>query len=165
MRRLAAGFAFLLLTTGLLTTPQTIAQIRQSKPSNPPSTGCGPLSNPLEALVGEWTFSSKTFAASQPFVSAGRFVASTGNQTGNPKRVPKGVLSITQTSNNNGEVISQEPLTGAYEVFEDCSGGSLTFNTSSGPIDIDFWFVADGTQFVGVKWTPFVRQPEPRLKV
>jgi hypothetical protein len=72
----------------------------------------------------------------------------------NPKGVPKGVLSITQTSNNNGEVISQEALTGTYEVFEDCSGGSLTFNTSSGPIDIDFWFVGDGTQFVGVSKTP-----------
>jgi hypothetical protein len=144
-----------------------ISQAHAQGTAPPPTPVCGnpDFTTPLEALVGTWTFSSKTFAAArfshqgeaeggnqgaQPFVSAGTFEASI--RAGTAATV--GVLTITQSSNNNGKVTRQETLIGTYDVFPDCSGGTLTFNMSSQPIHFDFWFAGVRNQIAAVSTTP-----------
>jgi hypothetical protein len=56
---------------------------------------------------------------------------------------PRGLLSTTITTSRNGEVV-QETGTGTYQVFSDCSGGSLTFNLESGPVSYNFFFGTSG---------------------
>lgn len=107
--------------------------------------GCAAnITNPLQALVGTWGFSANGFApATLPFASAGRFVASIGTDSaGNPI----GRLSITNTSSQNGQITRLETDVGTYQVFPDCSGGTLVFNLSTRPLAFDFWFDNRGTE-------------------
>jgi hypothetical protein len=96
--------------------------------------------NPLDILNGTWTFSTEGFSLSaQPFTSAGRFVASSSSRSGNQN----GFLAITSTSSQNGLIVSQEADAGAYQIYPDCSGGTLTFNLSTRPLQFDFWFATE----------------------
>jgi hypothetical protein len=108
--------------------------------------------NPLQTLSGRWVFSMEGFAPSpqQPFASAGQFLASIGTRGGSPI----GLLTITQTSDLSGSITSQETDTGTFQIFPDCSGGSLTFNLSSRPLTFDFWFKNGGTAIRFVSTTP-----------
>jgi hypothetical protein len=132
--------------------------------------------DPLQALVGTWTFSTQGFAPSTgsdansfsstslskaapstpPFGAAGQFVAgvstdaeiSTDTTKNRVKNKKIGVLSIVSTSASNG-ASTQLETDGTYEVLPDCSGGTLTFNTPT-PIQFDFWFFrgSPGMSFV-----------------
>src|SRR5207253_319510 len=74
-----------------------------------------------------------TATTGSPFKSTGRFVASIS-----PTGV--GALSITETSNNNGQVARLETDVGRFQVYPDCSGGTLSFNVSSFPRQFEFVF-------------------------
>ncbi len=108
---------------------------------------CVPGTDPLQVLVGRWVFNAKGFASSlAPIVSPGQFAATIAtDQAGNKT----GVLSITRTLNQNGQITRLETDAGRYQIFPDCSGGTLTFNLSTGPFAVDFWF-ADGGSGGGI---------------
>jgi hypothetical protein len=110
-------------------------------------------SNPLLTLFGTWTYSTEGFAPSaQPSASAGRFVAGIGiNEAGNPV----GLLTITASSSNDGQIVRLEQDVGSYTIFPNCSGGTLTFNLSTGPRQYDFFFV-NGSKMFFVSTTPGV---------
>jgi len=112
--------------------------------------------NPLTALPGTWAFEFDGFhfpPATQFFLAAvGRFTTSIGISPPGTNRIsePIGVLSITQTSSINGSISRLETDAGRYALNADCSGGTLTFNTSSRPIQLDFFFTSPtAIQFVG----------------
>jgi hypothetical protein len=98
-------------------------------------------SNPLDALTGTWTYSTEGLTgAAVPFSSSGLFLASTGaGRSGNVT----GLLNITNTSSQNGLITSQEVDGGSFQVNANCSGGTLTFNLSTRPLQFDFWFIDD----------------------
>lgn len=91
---------------------------------------------PASALLGTWTFSSSGFQIPPlGFVaSAGRFTASLG-------AAGKNVLSITATSSINGSPTRYETDAGSFQVLDNCTGGTLTFNLSSRPVQFEFYFV------------------------
>jgi len=98
---------------------------------------------PLGALAGTWIFSVDGFQvpAFQFLSSAGRFVATVGtDRAGNPQ----GILTITQTSAINSSITRLETDTGRFQFSDDCLGGTLTFDTSSRPIQFDFFLVNSG---------------------
>lgn len=100
--------------------------------------------SPLQLFAGTWTFSTRGFVqpntftpigGQQPFASTGRFVASMG-----------GLLAITESSSNNGQVVRLATDAGSFQLNPDCSGGSLTFNTDTRPRKFDFAFVGGGCE-------------------
>ncbi|MBY0504257.1 MAG: hypothetical protein K2X03_10120 [Bryobacteraceae bacterium] len=103
--------------------------------------------NPLSRLVGPWTYNAQSIFRTLNFTnrtaSAGRFVASAGvDPVGNPR----GVLNINATSLfatllgiPTGATRLEDDL-GRFQIFDDCTGGTLTMNLSSGPQQYDFWF-------------------------
>ena len=95
-------------------------------------------SEPLSIFTGPWVFTTSGFKYSFPIQSsAGRFVASVGLDRA---LRPLGLLAINATSVNNGSPTRQEQDAGRYQINADCSGGTLTFNLSSRPVQFDFWF-------------------------
>jgi hypothetical protein len=105
--------------------------------------GGGCAVNPLTLLVGTWTYSTHGFApGTEPFASAGQFTATLGTRGGQPI----GLLSVLSTASMNGQITRQETDAGTFQIFDDCSGGTLTFNLSSRPLRFDFWFSRDGNQ-------------------
>jgi hypothetical protein len=69
----------------------------------------------------------------RPVASAGSFEASVDPKAG-------GVLTITVTTSRNGQIVQLETGDGSYDLFPDCSGGTLSFNLESGPVAYDFFF-------------------------
>jgi len=117
----SAGFAVMVLASA------TRAQPLPTCPNG--------AASPLQALAGTWTFSAQGVGPSTvPFSSTGTFLASISSRAGSPT----GILAITQSSSGLARL---EKDAGTYQVFPDCSGGTLTFNLSSRPITFDFWFV------------------------
>lgn len=113
------------------------------------SPGCGSaITDPLQALAGSWTFSTRgtvfpTQLSAEPFASVGSMVAAIGT---NRAGIPVGLLTITKTASQNGQSLArQETDAGTFQVLPDCSGGTLTFNLSSRPVQFDFRFV-NGTE-------------------
>jgi hypothetical protein len=155
--------SFLLVTAGLLMIPQAYAVTTPTTCGNPNFT------TPLQALVGTWSFSARGFARtdlmSLPFSAAGQFEATIGGTAD----APTGLLTITMTTMTSNTNPRQQTLSGTYEVFPDCSGGTLTFNASSHPIlssgstsgaaisqfNFDFLFVVDG-KIAAVSTIPFL---------
>jgi hypothetical protein len=133
---------------GLLMTPWAHAQATTSK--------CPANINPLQLLVGTWTFSTQGFGptSTQPFSSAGQFVARIGTDG-------RGSLTITNTASRNGQITRLETDAGTYQLLPDCSGGTLTFNLSTGPLQFDFWFSSSGLEFAAIR--PFCSCPLPLL--
>jgi hypothetical protein len=91
---------------------------------------------PLSTLVGTWAFSAEGFQFPPTlFLGAGgRFVASINGGGA-------GVLTITQSASIDGSVVRQEVDAGRFQISDDCTRGTLTFNVSSRPIQFDFFFV------------------------
>ena len=105
--------------------------------------------NPLQSLAGTWTFAVDgfSFPPTRFLAAAGRFTASIG---ANNAGVPIGVMAILQSSSVDGSPVRQEIDPGRYALNADCSGGTLTFNTGSRPVQYDFVFTAgDNIIFVG----------------
>jgi hypothetical protein len=104
---------------------------------------CAIVTDPLILLVGTWTFDmdgsfpslapGQTAPPPPPFASAGQFTAAI--QTVNGVETP--TLTITRSTSTG---VSLEVISGRYQIFNDCSGGTLTVNTLSGPSKFDFWF-------------------------
>lgn len=97
----------------------------------------------LLALAGDWSFSIDGFFVPAPRFLAwvGRFTASVGsNRTG----APIGELLITSSSSADGSPVRLETDAGRYQINADCTGGTLTFNLSSRPMQFDFVFTAQG---------------------
>jgi hypothetical protein len=122
-------YAFTCVSAVLLMTPQAQAQC--------PSPAA--LANPLILFAGApgstptvWTFRLDGQVLSAQFASAGQLTASI--RAGGPPFV--GLLSVTQSSTYQ----RLETDAGYFSVNSDCSGGTLTFNLSSRPIQFDFWF-------------------------
>jgi hypothetical protein len=153
MQRLVAYVSVCVLAGFLIISPQTHAVVVQ-----PPAQAC--VGDPLQVLVGTWTFSMQGFvdptttttSINVPFSSAGQFVAGTVATTAGRL----GVLDITTTSVNNGKVTTIQTGSGTYAVFSDCSGGTLTFNLLGSPslITFDFWFVRGSPTISIVSATP-----------
>src|SRR3954453_3852899 len=91
--------------------------------ASPAHSQCPAGINPLQALVGTWTFSTFGSAPAPgpsipippPIASAGKFTASIGPSN-------QGILSITNTASRNGQITRLETDAGRYQVFPDCSG-------------------------------------------
>jgi hypothetical protein len=117
------------LLAGLLLATSALAQ-----PA--PASCSASLVSPLQALIGTWTFSMDgSIPPAQAFASAGQFVASIGTDQ-------RGHLTITTTSSQ--QMTTLETDAGTYQVFPDCSGGTLTFNLSTRPLQFNFWFSGAG---------------------
>jgi hypothetical protein len=115
---------------------------------------------PLSLLSGPWTFNSQTIAANDfarlNWSWTGRFVASTSVDRGGNAI---GVLDITATSlltNNGGadNATRQERNVGRFQIFDDCTGGTLTFNLGSRPMQYDFWFYDNRQSIRMISTTP-----------
>jgi hypothetical protein len=95
---------------------------------------CAIVDDPLRLLVGTWTFDMDGFAPPRtPYASAGQFIANILTVNG----VKTAALTITQSTSTG---VRLEVVTGKYQILDDCSGGSLLFNSASGPTQFDFWF-------------------------
>ncbi|MBY0505983.1 MAG: hypothetical protein K2X03_18850 [Bryobacteraceae bacterium] len=114
--------------------------------------------NPLTALSGTWTFNVQTnnAAAGQPaFVVAGQFTATPGAANS-----PNGVLTITATSALGTlgfigrSTTREEQDAGRYQINDNCSGGTLTMNLSSFPMQYDFVFVDGGRSLYLISTSP-----------
>jgi hypothetical protein len=95
------------------------------------------LANPLTQLLGTWSYNLSGFKASPPvpfFASAGQFFAALTTVNGVPDSP---ALAIIQSTTDGARL---ETATGAFTVLPDCSGGTLTFFTSSRALTFDFWF-------------------------
>ena len=101
--------------------------------------------NQLETLFGSWTFVTNGFITpTQPFASAGVFTATAGTSKINNSVV--GALVISNSASRNRQVTRQETDTGTFEIFPDCSGGTLHFDLSANPMSFDFYFVNGGKE-------------------
>jgi hypothetical protein len=90
--------------------------------------------NPLTVLTGTWTFGMDgQMLFGTPFAAAGQFTASISAVND----VQVGGLSLTQSSSTP---VRLETDSGMYQIFPDCSGGTLTFNLLNRPLSFDFWF-------------------------
>jgi hypothetical protein len=121
---------------------------------------------PLEVLTGRWAFNTEgtglpfdqrghgtgharrlaDSSADEPLGSGlkrglGRPVASAGSFEASVDPKAGGVLTITVTTSRNGQIVQLETGDGSYDLFPDCSGGTLSFNLESGPVAYDFFFV------------------------
>jgi hypothetical protein len=131
-------------------------------------SGCpAGLTDPLQLLPVRWTFTARggspliqtgpvgpifnsvrgavlDTGLDDPYAIAGFWNASVGVNRAN---VPVGLLAITATSNLGfgGSVTRREADAGSFQANANCSGGTLTFNLSSRPVQFDFWYV-DGFQ-------------------
>ena len=109
--------------------------------------------NPLSALSGTWTFNVQAlpianvaFRDLNSYAVAGQFRASIGtDRAGNPT----GLLAINATANLNGSTTRLENDAGSYQINSVCSGGTITMNLSSYPMQYDFWF-ANGGQTINL---------------
>jgi hypothetical protein len=112
--------------------------------------------NPLQVLVGTWAFVTNgfTFPPTRFLAAGGRFTATIGvDRSG----APLGILSITQTSSTNGVPVRLETDAGRYQLNADCSGGTLTFNVSTRPVQLDFILTSPNELvIVGTNPTDFV---------
>ena len=101
---------------------------------------------PLSVLGGTWTFNVLglpigAFPQANSLAVAGQFTASIGRDlAGNPL----GVLTINATTALNNSFTRQETNTGRYQINETCTGGTLTMNLGSYPMQYDFWFANGG---------------------
>jgi hypothetical protein len=127
-------------------------------PTGPHQSTSNPARNLPVQGVGQCSTTSGPTAGDgirefPPYTIAGQFIASVGTDKNGS---PKGILSITATSNVQGTGSSrQEVAVGSYTIFPDCSGGTLTFNLSTQPVSWDFWI--DGSFAIhGVSITPEV---------
>jgi hypothetical protein len=105
-----------------------------------------PTGNPLQVLVGTWTFRTQGVGATS-YVSAGQFTSSISAQG-------TGALRIVATTNFNGVVTRQESDAGSFQIFSDCSGGVLTLNLSTRPVVYEFFFQEDGSEIELVSIDP-----------
>jgi hypothetical protein len=89
-----------------------------------------------------------------PYAAAGQFTAFIGVIPGAPAGTPAvGRLTITQSSSDGAK---QEVDAGTYQIFADCSGGTLTFNLSTRALQFDFWFDENFGEIRFVATTPGV---------
>ncbi|MBY0507540.1 MAG: hypothetical protein K2X03_26740 [Bryobacteraceae bacterium] len=111
--------------------------------------------NPLTALSGTWTFNVQTNnVPGQPyFVVAGQFTATPGAANS-----LNGVLAITATSvlGNflSASTTREEQDAGRYQINDNCTGGTLTMNLSSFPMQYDFVFVDGGRSLYLISTSP-----------
>jgi hypothetical protein len=120
---------------------------------------------PLSTIAGTWVFSTDGFSAqaererlpapvevgylelgaSLLLSSGGRFTAAVGADTaGNPL----GILTITQTTAISASVTRLEANIGRYQLYADCTAGSLTFNVGSRPVQLDFFLINPTEMFL-----------------
>jgi predicted secreted protein len=112
-----------------------------------PSCPAG-VTNSINQLLGTWSYNLSGFVTSGSsifFASAGQFTASLVGSANTP------TLAITQTTTDGTR---QETASGIFTVNSDCSGGTLTFYTSSRALTFDFWFDSGFTQLRLVSTTP-----------
>ncbi len=101
--------------------------------------------NPLSLLSGPWTFNVQTLSQlydPAQISVAGRFVASAGTNTlGQAVGLLKINASTLRTARNGGNDPTRlETDAGSFQINADCTGGTLTMNLSSYPMQYDFWF-------------------------
>ncbi|MBY0506076.1 MAG: hypothetical protein K2X03_19320 [Bryobacteraceae bacterium] len=105
--------------------------------------------NPLAALSGTWNFNVQTNAFLPPlFVIAGQFTAT-----------PGGLLTITATSalSNSFQAVNttrEESGSGRYQLNDNCTGGTLTMNLASFPVQYDFVFADGGRSLYLISTSP-----------
>jgi len=138
----AAAFVAVFLTVGFA--PSARATV--------PACPAG-VTNPATQLVGTWSYNLNGFVSTRessfaPYASAGQFIAKLETVNG-VANTP--TLAITQSTTDGAR---QETATGIFTVFPDCSGGTLTFFTSSRGLQFDFWFAENFTELRLVSTTP-----------
>jgi len=116
--------------------------------------------NPLSRLSGPWTYNAQAITSDNPgsnYATTGRFVASTGvDRAGSPL----GVLNINATSlftvfgGGSGSSTRLEDDLGRFQIFDDCTGGTLTMNLSSFPLQYDFWFYNNNQSIYFISTSP-----------
>jgi len=108
-----------------------------------PETGCpAGLSDPLFLLNGTtWSFQAQDPLSS----SVGIFQAQV-QLPGGKNPYLTGVLSITATTAAVGTVYNQQMYPGRYQIYSDCSGGELLFNTNFNAYQYSFVFAGNGAR-------------------
>ncbi len=116
------------------------------------------------ALARVPTPNAQQISLSSIFVSAGMFTATSGT---NSSGSPVGLLNVVDTSAGfalnapqqmapssrapgRGSaphfVSSNEAQSGKFQIFADCSGGTLTFTSGTENVSFDFWFTNSFTE-------------------
>ena len=116
--------------------------------------------NTLSLLNGSWTFNVQTIVkdrADANWAATGRFRASVGaDRLGNPI----GLLNINAASLQTTSFFGLPSPTrleddiGLFQINEDCTGGTLTMNLSSFPMQYDFWFYNNNQSIYFVSISP-----------
>lgn len=134
-------------------------------------TGCPVGVQPIQVLTGPYAFKFQGIPwFPTPFGIAGVFTASTDPLFRPGFLDPRGRLDIRATSNLTfgGSVTRLEGDVGSFQVWPDCSGGSLVMNLSSQPMQYDFYFQAGFSQADVISTTGTVigtRIPSPAYGV
>ena len=97
--------------------------------------------DPLTRLAGAWSFHAEDIVTG----SVGIFNASIVNGLG--------FLNVTETTTVLGEVIRGQVFTGKFQVYPDCSGGELLFNTGRNSLQYEFVFADGGNEIFMVSDT------------
>lgn len=109
------------------------------------------ITNTLQVLNAPYAFAARGLPPNL-FSIAGTMIPSIGVDRANQ---PLGILNINATSDINGSITRAEGDVGRYTVYPDCSGGQLTHNLSSRPIQYDFWFVYGFNEFYFISTSGF----------
>jgi hypothetical protein len=141
-RIVAAAFVAVFLTVGFA--PSAKATV--------PACPAG-VTNPLTQLVGTWSYNFNGWVSPPippflPFASAGQFIARLETVNGVPNTP---VLAITQSTTDGARL---EMAPGSFSVNPDCSGGTITFFTSSRGFLFDFWFANNFTELRMISTSP-----------
>lgn len=117
----------------------------------------GGLTNSLQILDGTtWVFVTQSASERAGQASIGRFTAKYVPATSSSP-FARGVLSITQTLNQDGSIAGATGIAGRYSISADCSGGVLMFMLGGQQIQYEFVFTNNFTEMylVAGQFAPF----------
>lgn len=106
----------------------------------------GGLTDPLFLINGtSWAFLTQDGAMGDATV--GVFTAQAVPNPRTPTSL-SGVLKITETFNNRGVIQTQLTVAGAYQIYPDCSGGTLLMHTTNNSYQYSFVFAMNRTKML-----------------
>jgi len=142
------------ILAGILAAPMAFAQggnaprAPVAHPATNPSCALAPTPGvAFSTVVGtSWVFHWEGVDYSDAAVGNMSFiqVADPNSQSGEA-----GFLNVIETRNIDGLISRFLNYNGRFEIYPDCTGGVLFFNTGTGPVEFDFYFRKLGTDPFG----------------
>ena len=114
--------------------------------STPALAQCPALTNPLQLIDGQtWAFEAMSGGNSIGQASIGKFTA---KYVAPSSLLPfgRGMLTVTQSLDLPAYVVDQLTSAGTYQIYPDCSGGTLSFNNGLQAITFAFVFTSNFTE-------------------